>query len=376
MRVGLSVAKAIDPHAAATGIGVYTQNLWQQFRQSSDLSVVPITGFGARVPIDVAQAEDTFSFPWDYGVSAALSMMTGASFPGARLLQQRIDLYHATDYWIPRLRRTRVVATLHDAIPLSHPEWATPSHRWAKNALLKSSARWADAVITVSAAMVPEIVEHFGVSADRINVVHNGISSEWFERVTREQSAATMKRYGIEPGYILTVGTLQPRKNLGRLLAAHATLSPDLRRLHPLLVVGSRGWGTEKEAEMLASAATQKQAFWLQHVSAAELTTIFQNAHALALPSFYEGFGLPVVEAFASGIPVLTSNTAALREIARDAALFVDPFDDQEIAEALRRIVEDPALRRQLVERGNERVHDFSWERCAAETIEVYRKVL
>ena len=372
MRVGLGVVKAIEPQAAATGIGVYTLSLWRELSRAPGLSVLPIMGFGGHA----SGTDKSTSFPWSYGLSAAVSMMTGLSFRGARLLENKIDVYHATDYWIPRLRRIRVVATLHDAIALSHPAWATPARRRAKNALLKSSARWADAIITVSAAMVPEIIEHFGVSEDRVHVVHNGISSDWFVRVTPEQSRATMKRYGIEPGYILTIGTLQPRKNLGRLLAAHTMLPEDLRRSHPLLVVGSKGWATEAEMAMLSSAVARGQATWLQHVPTGELSTIFQNARALALPSLYEGFGLPLVEAFASGIPVMTANTSALREVADDAALLADPLDVREMADALRRIVDDPALRTHLVARGNKRAADFSWEHCASQTIEIYRKVL
>ena len=373
MRIGLGVAKAIGGQGDTTGIGVYTRNLWEQLGRRSDVCVTPVDGFGNRAAVD--SARESFSFPWRYGPSAAMTTLTGCSFPGARRLHERIDVYHATDYWIPRLRGTPVVATLHDAIAVSHPEWAPPRHRWVKNALLKSSARWADAVVTVSAAMVPEIVEYFGVSADRISVVHNGISSEWLDRVDSRQSAATLQRHGLESGYVLTVGTLQPRKNLGRLLKAHAAMSPEYKRLHPLLVVGSQGWVSDEEMEMLVAAAARRQAIWLQHVPEADLKAIYQNACALAVPSLYEGFGLPLIEGFASAIPVLTSDAASLSEISGGAALLVDPLDVEAIADGLKRIVADPGLRKELVERGNKRIHDFSWQRCAAQTIDVYRKV-
>ena len=376
MRVGLGVAKAIDPEAAATGIGVYTRELWQQFERSTSLSVVPVAGFGRGRWNERVPSKDSIHFPCAYGPSAALSMLTGSPFPGSRAMANRVDVYHATDYWIPRLRHTPVVATLHDAIALSHPEWGTPSRRRAKNALLASSAHWADAVITVSAAMVPEIVEHFGVAPEKINVVHNGISGEWFTRATLEQSASTMQRYGLAAGYILTVGTLQPRKNLGRLLTAHALLPEELRRMHPVLIVGATGWASKAEMTMIASAVDQRHAYWLQHVPAADLMTIYQNAAALALPSLYEGFGLPVIEAFASGVPVLTSNSAALREIAADAALFVEPLAVDDMADGLKRILEDQGLRAELVERGSRRARAFSWKQCAEETIEVYRRVV
>nr|AUN37321.1 glycosyl transferase group 1 [uncultured bacterium] len=173
----------------------------------------------------------------------------------------------------------------------------------------------------------------------------------------------------------MTIGTLQPRKNLARLLAAHAALPAELRRAHPLLVVGSRGWAAEEEIGALSGAVAKGNAMWLQHVPDEELSTIFQNACALALPSLYEGFGLPLVEAFASGIPVLTSNVSAMPEVAGNAAVYVDPLDEKQIADGLQRILVDEGLRAELVSLGTERAREFSWQRCARQTLDVYRKV-
>jgi alpha-1,3-rhamnosyl/mannosyltransferase len=349
--------------------------LWQQFDAAHSVAVHPIVGFGRRYRELAAAYPRGFAFPLHYGASAALSFVTKAPFPGARLLAQSIDVYHATDYWIPKLAGVPVVATLHDAIPLSHPEWATPQYRAAKNFFMRAAAQRADAIITVSAAMVPAVVEQFRVPLERVTVIHNGVGDEWFQRIPPEMRSAVLARHGLAPGYFLTVGTLQPRKNLARQFAAYRALPARIRRERPLVIVGQRGWGMDDLLPAIRAGQAAGEVFWLDYVPDAELRAIFQSARALVFPSLYEGFGMPVVEAFASGVPVLTSNVSALPEVAGDAALLVDPLEVEAIREAMLRLVEDSALCARLVAAGSRRARQFSWRTCAEQVAAVYRKV-
>ncbi|MFS8084056.1 MAG: glycosyltransferase family 4 protein [Acidobacteriota bacterium] len=375
LRIGLSVRTLCNPdfEGQLDGIGVYTRHLWQQLDASRRVDVHPIVGFGRRYEELASTYSRGFAFPLNYGASGALSIVSKAPFPGARLLSQSIDVFHATDYWIPKLAGVPVVATLHDAIPLSHPEWATPQHRAAKNFLMRAAVHWADAIITVSATMVPEIVDQFRVPPERITVIHNGVDDEWFRRIPAEMQRTMLARHGLAPGYFLTVGTLQPRKNLARLFAAYRALPARIRREHPLVIVGRMGWGVDDLLPAIRVAQATGEVFWLDYVPDAELRAIFQGARALVFPSLYEGFGMPVVEAFASGVPVLTSTVSALPEVAGDAALQVDPLEVEAIREAMLRLAEDSALCARLVAAGALRARRFSWQNCAEQVAKVYR---
>jgi glycosyltransferase involved in cell wall biosynthesis len=268
-----------------------------------------------------------------------------------------------------------VVATLHDAIPLAHPEWANPKHRALKNRVMRTAARWADCIITVSQAMVPIIVEHFRIPLERISVVHNGVDDVWFEPVPSELRAKVRSRHGVAPGFFLTVGTLQPRKNIGRLLEAYRALPNSVRKQHPLVIVGRASWGVNDLIPTLRAAEAAGDVRWLDYVSDEELRALFHSAHAFVFPSLYEGFGLPVLEAFASGIPVVTSNVSSLPEVAGDAALLVDPLDIDALRDGMLRVTEDIALRARLVAAGSLRATQFTWRACAQQVLAVYRTV-
>lgn len=377
LRIGLGVRTLCNPafKGQIDGLGVYTRELWRRFDAAPGLEVHPVVGFGKEYREIAAIHTRGYAFPLNYGIGGALSIAGNLPFPGSRALRQRIDVYHATDYWIPKLAGVPVVATLHDAIPLSHREWAAPRHRALKNTLLRGVVRWADMIITVSAAMVPVIVEQFRVAPERVAVIHNGVDEAWFQPQSSAAVAETLDRLGLTPGYFLTVGTLQPRKNLARVLAAHRALSPRIREERPLVIVGRMGWGMDAVMPAIRAGQAAGELFWLDYVTDTDLRAIFQAARALVFPSLYEGFGMPVVEAFAAGVPVLTSNVSALPEVAGDAALQVDPLDAEAIRDGMSRVADDDGLCASLSAAGSVRAAHFSWQTCADQVVGVYRKL-
>lgn len=378
MRIGLGVtvlARGLST-SHVDGIGVYTRNLYAGLL---DLGIRPTAvGFGRCNILVPAMAQDYQPFtclPWRYQAGAAWSMLTGLAFPGSSRLRGSIDLFHATDHHIPRLRGIPVVATIMDAIPLAQPEWTSSRLRPLKNFAFRKSARSAQHIITISHYSKAEIVHYFGIPEERIGVTYLGVNPAFSLPVSRETRAAVLERYGLEPGFFIFVGTIQPRKNVGRIIAAHQSLPVAIQRAHPLVIVGRNGWGSENLLPILNGLVRQGTGIWLNGVTDEELYALLQSATALVYPSLYEGFGLPVLEGFAAGIPVISSNTTSIPEVAGDAALLVNPESDEEIAEAMRRIVEEPALAGLLVKKGMERVKGFSWSRCAEETLAVYRQV-
>ncbi|MEO5561233.1 MAG: glycosyltransferase family 1 protein, partial [Dokdonella sp.] len=193
--------------------------------------------------------------------------------------------------------------------------------------------------------------------------------------------APVLARHGLaDRAYLLVVATQEPRKNLVRLARAYAALPIALRARHPLVIVGARGWLNAELEAALAPLEAHGEARRLGYVAEDDLPLIYAGAHAFAFPSLYEGFGLPVLEAIASGVPTLTSNVSSLPEIARDAVgaitLNVDPFDETALRGGLERVLQDSAWRDQASPRGIARARAFSWSRCVEQTVSVYREVL
>jgi glycosyltransferase involved in cell wall biosynthesis len=370
---GATVLEGEAARRRPDGIAVYTRELVAAYALRDDVTAVPVV-MGTREARDAGA--DVLVLPHDAAISAALSWATGADCRGARRLAERIDVYHATDYRIPRLRRIPVCATLHDAIPLSHPHWSNPRLRAAKNLVLLRAAQWAQCVITVSHSMVPEVVEHYRIPEKRIHVVHNGVDAAWFVREPAERIEAVRSQFGLLPQYLLFVGTLQPRKNVGRIVAAFERLPASLVGGRQLVIAGKAGWRSDDIVASLRVAAARGGVRWLDYVDAGDMRALYQGASGFVFPSLYEGFGLPVLEAFATGVPVITSTTTSLPEVAGDAALLVDPTDVDALAEAMASLLADSQLSDHLRAAGNARARAFTWERCAGETVEVLRSLL
>ena len=370
LRVGFGMT-ALAHGLAGTGvdgIGVYTRELGVRLAGMPGVDLRPfVYGPQSGLP-DGFSAQDVGGFQRQ----ALGSLLTGASFPGLRAMaRSSVDLFHATDHRVPRLRGTPVVATIMDAIPLSHPEWVAYRLKSIKNVLWKRSFHWADRIVTISEFSRAEIERWFGVPGERIRVVPLGVDERWFQPPGSAETERVRARYQLPDAYFLSIGTLQPRKNLLRLITAHRRLPERLRREVPLVVVGKAGWNCKDEVAQL-QARDDPSLQWLGYVPDADLPAVLGGAAALVFVSLYEGFGLPVLEAFAVGVPVVASGTTALPEVASGAALMVDPTDVGEIADAMRQIVETPGLAASLRESGLERARAFSWERTAEGTLAVY----
>lgn len=383
MKVGLSTTM-IEPaltHGRLDGIGVYTQALQQHLPaagwQVQGFSFPPLGNRG-RPQMSAGQV-----LPHSYEFTSVRDLITPLITPLATSLStpvrstQAVDVFHATDYRIVRMD-CPVVATLHDAVPIKFPHWCTPRLRGLKNWLQKKAAKKADRVIALSHYAVTELVECFGVQPERISVVYCGVAEEWKQPVEPVAVAATLAKYGLDSGYFLFVGTLQPRKNVERILAAYLRLPASVQQAHALVVVGRAGWQCETLTAQL-QAATQNGAnvLWLNQVSdSRELRHLYAGAGVFVFPSLYEGFGIPVVEAFAAGVPVITSNTTSLPEVSQGAALEVDPLSQDDITGAMLALVQDESLRLRCIEKGWQRVAQLSWQSTAEQTAAVYRAAM
>jgi glycosyltransferase involved in cell wall biosynthesis len=284
-------------------------------------------------------------------------------------------------------RRMRTVVTIHDMGYMRFPESHTPSQRRYLRLSTSWSARVASQLIAISNTTRDDLIRYTGAPAKKISVVHHGVSPRFRPVEDQNLIAATQAKYGIVPPYFLYVGTIQPRKNLARLLEAFASATrdwglgtgnsaPNSQSPTPtpqLVIAGKHGWLTgeiERQSTQLFGPDSPAVRF-TGYIADQDLPALLSGALAFVFPSLYEGFGMPILEAMACGTPVLTSATSALPEIAGDAALLIDPEDTAAIADGLARLTSDAALRDDLRARGLARAAQFTWQRCAEETLAV-----
>lgn len=262
------------------------------------------------------------------------------------------------------------IITVHDLCYRHHPEWFSHSRRLYYRAFMGPSIRKACHIITDSQASADDVTRFLGVPGSRISVIPLGVDT-LFKPATQAECEQVRRRYGIPDRFYLFVGTIEPRKNLERLVAAWNKI---VDRAPDLVVAGRRGWKVAP-GRWTNAAENPHRIHWIDHVPQEHLPALYSAATAFVWPSLMEGFGLPVLEAMACKTPVLTSNSSSLPEVAGNAAWCVDPCDVAAIAEGMLALSEDAALRAQLIEAGRRRAAMFSWRQTARGTIAVYDRV-
>jgi glycosyltransferase involved in cell wall biosynthesis len=275
------------------------------------------------------------------------------------LAPRSADLFHGLNQRLPKARFRRSVATFHDLFVMTG-EYSTPEFRARFTEQGRDAAARATAIIAVSEFTRGQVVRLLGVDPRRVYVVHHGIRPLAYPRGGEREKV------------VLSVGAVQTRKNIARLVEAFETLDASWR----LVLAGSFGYGSAEIRHRIAKSPAASRIDVLGYVSAADLARWYMQASIFAFPSLDEGFGMPLLEAMAAGIPILTSSVSALPEVAGDAALLVDPRDSDALGTALRRLADDTALREDLTRKGFTRVSAFTWEKAVRETWDVYRNLL
>lgn len=289
-----------------------------------------------------------------------------------RLSGRAIDLTHSPHPLILPSRRGRSVVTIHDLFFYRHPEATGAEIRRDYPPLVRAHAARADAVVTVSEATASDIERELRVSRERIQVIPNGIDLESFRPGRSDEETA--RRYRLPPQFILSVATLEPRKNLPRLVEAVGLLASRGWE-GALLMAGGTGADEKRVDALVERLELGSRVRKLGYVPPADLPAIYRRARLLVAPSLWEGFGLPLLEAMACGVPVVASDLAAHREVAADSALYVEPTDPSSIARGLEQIWSDEGLAHRLVEEGARRVKLFSWEESARRTLALYQRL-
>jgi glycosyltransferase involved in cell wall biosynthesis len=295
------------------------------------------------------------------------------------LIDQKIDLLHAMAFVAPLLAPCPTVVTIYDLSFIHFPELFRSWNRLYLSRLTAISARQAQRIIAISDSTKRDVVSCFGVPAHRVDVVHCGVD-ETFRPLPRQEVEAFRARHGLPEQFILFLGTLEPRKNIETLIRAYAQLRArcqGMKATVPRLVIGgAKGWYYERIFKAVEELDLTRYVIFPGYITQEELPWWYNAATFFVYPSSYEGFGLPVLEAMASGTPVITTNASSLPEVVGQAGLLLEPMDADGLAESMYRLLWDATLREELSQNGLARASRFSWERTARETVAVYLHVL
>ncbi len=291
----------------------------------------------------------------------------------------KADVFHSPDFVLPLVWRARAIVTVHDLSFMRTPECAEPSLRAYLNKVVPRSIQRADLILADSHNTKRDIIELLGVDARKIQVVPAGVG-ERFHPIDDEATLEKVRRrYHLEEPFILSVSTLEPRKNFTGLIEAYAQLierGSQIQRIpHKLVIAGAKGWLYEEIFATVERLGLAERVIFPGFVAEEDLPALYNLADLLAFPSLYEGFGLPPLEAMACGTPVVTSNSSSLPEIVGGVGIMVEATDTEGLVEAMRRALQDGELRRSMIEKGLEQAKKFSWRKAAEKLLGAYRRM-
>jgi glycosyltransferase involved in cell wall biosynthesis len=372
MAIYIDVSSAV--HAKA-GIGRYAESLTRALiaREPERFALFYNRGGGSLPPEGLesipARTVRAGYKPWRMAVW--MGQLAGIGFDG---LIPGAELFHATEHLLPPLRGVPTVLTIHDMIFNLFPEHQKRLNYWYLNATMPLYCRRADAIVTVSESSKRDIVAHYGLDPARVQVIYEAAAPE-FVPAASEVVDEVRRRYSLPERFMIHVGTIEPRKNLTRLIEALQQLRKAGLTI-PLVVVGGKGWLYDEFFQRLEQSDVRDAVLFPGYVPSADLPAIYSAASLAAMPSVYEGFGLPVLESMASGTPVVSSDASSLPELGGEAARYFDPYDVEAMAEAIGEVWSDELLRDEMREKGLVEAAKFSWERAAEETWAVYESIL
>jgi glycosyltransferase involved in cell wall biosynthesis len=367
MRIAIDARKLHD-----FGIGTYVQNLLRQLaRLDADSEYVLFCRKEDRDALDALGA----NFRTIVDSTSPYSVREQFSIP-ARLTSERVDVYHSPHYVLPPLVRCKSVVTIHDCIHLMFPQYLPNrfAYAYAKTFMWWAAHRSAR-VLTVSEASKRDILHYFNIPDEKVTVIHNGLDERYRVPPPDAEIYRVRERFQLDEKFVLYAGNVKPHKNVERLIEAFHILHTSGFAHLKLLIIGN---DISKYATLRRAIHTHdlhKYVRFLGFVPDETLAALYRLAAVFVFPSLYEGFGFPPLEAMAAGTPVVASNISSLPEVLGDAAMLVDPYDANALADSIRRVLVDDELRRELSVKGLKKVQEYSWEEAARRVRRIYDEV-
>ncbi len=290
--------------------------------------------------------------------------------------KNQFNLYHSTSYVLPISWKYTSVLTVHDLIALDYPEFCHTKNRTYFKFYLPLSIKKATKIIAVSNTIKKDIIKHFNIPDNKIEVIYHGISKR-FKKVTESKVLnKVQEKYRLPEKFILFVGNIEPKKNLVRLLMAYNQLKKNNNIEHKLVIIGKKAWKYKSVFKTLKVLKLDNDTFFPGYIPENDLPVFYSLADLFVFPSLYEGFGSPPLEAMACETAVLVSNTGALPEITGGKCLQVDPYSVDDLANGMNLLIHDVKLRQETIEKGKKWVNQFTWEKTTKSTIKIYNELL
>jgi glycosyltransferase involved in cell wall biosynthesis len=356
------------------GIGQYAFELLQGFKQAR------ISNFEFRIYLKSQPASHMpeESTNWKYIVVGPKKLWTQIGLPyHLYTARNKPDIFFSPTHYAPRFCPVPSVISIMDMSFEFFPELFAKKDLHQLQSWTRYSAKNAEKILTISEASKSDIMKIYGIKSDKIVVTPLGVRDDLGSNAPNITMEKVSKKYSLKKPYILFVGTLQPRKNIERLVEAYSLLKAQKETLADieLVIVGKKGWLYEPILAAPKKYGVVNSVKFLDFVPDEDMAELYAHAECFVLPSLYEGFGLPVLEAMKHGAPVATSNVSSLPEAGGDAALYFNPEDAQEIADTMKKILEDKKLRTTMITKGYTQIKKFSWEKTASQTLEVLKSV-
>lgn len=359
------------------GIGEYAFELLLQFKKFRTQSLEFRIYLKDKPREDLPKEREG----WSYRIVGPRRFWTQFGLPFDLYLHKpRPDVFFTPTHYAPRFSPVPTIISIMDLSYIHYPQMFKKSDLFQLKNWTAYSVKQAKEVMTISKASKDDIIKTYQIPGDKVVVTYPGVKLKTQNsklKTTMQNPKLLQEKYNIKRDYILFVGTLQPRKNITRLIEAFSKISNAKNQSSnpQLVIVGKKGWLYEEILQAPKKYGVEKQTLFLHNVSDEDLSIFYKNALCFVLPSLYEGFGLPVLEAMENGCPVVTSNVSSLPEAAGDAALYVNPQDPDDIAQKIMLIINDNKLRKELIEKGYKQIKKFSWEKTAKETLKVLEEV-
>ena len=387
MKIAIDIFPLISPK---TGVGYYTHHLLSEFIKIapqnnyylSDIiffgqffyNMVEIKNNSSKVDI-IQGFSNILRVPSPFKTLTWILLSLYAKATGKTTKIKDIEIFFGTNFRGAFKKTLKNVITIHDMAHKYYPD--TTSERIFKYLKkLPQAAEKADLIIAVSENTKKDILKFLDVSDKKIKVVYNGVDRIFRPIKNKGLLDVAKKKYNLHEKFILYLGAIQPRKNITGLIRAYGMLCKESNFKHKLVIGGGVGWKNKDTYTLIEEIGLKDKIVFTGYIPEYDLPLVYNLADIFVFPSFYEGFGLPVLEAMACGIPVVTSNSSSLPEIAGDAAVLIDPGSVNELAGGIRRILSDEDLRERNITKGLERANLFTWEKCARETLEAFSQVL
>lgn len=294
-------------------------------------------------------------------------------------LFSKSDIYHFFNFIVPPISKGKIITTIHDVAFKLYPDTLRNSNLYFLNREIEKTINRADIIVTVSESAKRDVITYLNVDEAKIRIIKNATDWKFYSKgrdIDKETSSKIRAKYGLPSKYILYLGTIEPRKNIAGIFEAFSLLPIGVRREVKLVIAGGKGWKCDGILDIPNKLDISRDVFYTGYIDEGDKPYIYGLADMFLFPSFYEGFGVPVLEAMAAGVPVITSNCSSLPEVGGEAALYVDPKDSDEIAQNVMLLLSDANLRNEKKMLGYQQVQQFNWKTSAEKAVEIYNELI